>query len=77
MARLALGCDLGATNLRAALVSEEGEIVASAREKLADREPGFVAGEIARMCGEVLTLARKAVGKLSSRASTIRSENWL
>lgn len=60
MARLALGCDLGATNLRAALVSEEGEIVASAREKLADREPGFVAGEIARMCGEVLTLARKS-----------------
>lgn len=60
MARLALGCDLGATNLRAALVTEEGEIVASARQALADRAPAHVAGEIVRMCAEVLSLARKS-----------------
>lgn len=59
MAGLALGCDLGATNLRAALVSEAGEIVASAREALSDRSPAHVASEIARMCAEVLSLGRK------------------
>lgn len=56
--RLALGCDLGATNLRVALVSETGAIVASSREALTDRTPSVVAQELARIGAQVLELAQ-------------------
>jgi glucokinase len=57
-AKLALGCDLGATNLRVALVSESGAIVAASREALVDRTPSVVAQELARISGHVLGLAQ-------------------
>lgn len=58
--RLALGCDLGATNLRVALVTEAGEVVASAREVLDDREPEAVATDIRTLCDSVLAVGRKS-----------------
>lgn len=59
--RLALGCDLGATNLRVALVSEAGEILASVRESLKDRGPDFVATELARLATSVLSLSKRSL----------------
>ena len=44
MARLALGIDLGGTNVRAALVDpDSGRIVAACKSALADRAPEAVA----------------------------------
>lgn len=55
--RRALACDLGATNLRVALVGENGDILASSREALRDRTPSLVARDLATMSHQVLTLA--------------------
>lgn len=59
--RVALGCDLGATNVRVALVTEEGEILTSAREVLEDRDPAAVATEIGRLATSVLGLAQRTL----------------
>lgn len=63
--RLALGCDLGATNLRVALVSEGGEILASVREALKDRSPEVVATELGRLAESVLALAQRSFDEIA------------
>lgn len=54
--RIALGCDLGATNLRVAAVEPGGAVLASIRRKLDDRTPQVVAAELAQGAREVLRL---------------------
>lgn len=63
--RLALGCDLGATNLRVALVTEAGEILTSAREALEDRAPEAVATEFRRLAESVLGLAKRSLDEVA------------
>ena len=58
MSRLCLGCDLGGTNVRVAVVDDEGRVRASIKRKLVDRTPSAVARELAEGANEVL-------GKLS------------
>lgn len=55
--RLAVGCDLGATNLRVALVAEDGQVLASTREAHGDREPEVVARRIAARCADLFAMA--------------------
>ena len=55
-ADIALGCDLGATNLRVAAVQPDGTVLSSIRRKLDDRAPGVVADELADGAREVLRI---------------------
>ena len=55
-ATIALGCDLGATNLRVAAVQPDGTVLSSIRRKLDDRAPGVVADELADGAREVLRI---------------------
>lgn len=53
--KLGLGCDLGGTNLRAAVVDlEAGAVVRAVKRKLADRTPAAVAAEMASAVREAL-----------------------
>ncbi len=53
--RLGLGCDLGGTNLRAAVVDlEAGTVIRAVKRKLADRTPAAVAKEMAAASREAL-----------------------
>jgi glucokinase len=51
---LALGCDLGGTNVRVAVVDDLGIVHRSVKRKLVDRAPEAVADELADAAGEVL-----------------------
>ncbi|HWV38120.1 MAG TPA: ROK family protein [Vulgatibacter sp.] len=55
-ASIALGCDLGATNLRVAAVQPDGKLLSSIRRKLEDRAPEVVADELAEGAEEVLRI---------------------
>lgn len=53
--RLGLGCDLGGTNLRAAVVDlDAGAVVRAVKRRLADRTPAAVAAEMASAAREAL-----------------------
>lgn len=52
--KLYLGGDLGATNLRVAVVAEDGEIRIAERIALEDRTPSAVAAEMAKLMRQVL-----------------------
>lgn len=51
---LALGCDLGGTNVRVAVVDAAGHVLASEKRKLVDRTPVAVADQLAAAAGDVL-----------------------
>ncbi len=53
---LTLGCDLGATNLRVAVVASNGVVLSSVRRLLDDRSPAVVAAELAFAAREALDL---------------------
>jgi glucokinase len=58
MAPVALGVDLGGTNVRAAIVDREsGEVIASYKEPLRDRTPGSVVEVIRHAVGEAAVAA--------------------
>ncbi|AKU92336.1 ROK family protein [Vulgatibacter incomptus] len=63
--RLALGCDLGATNLRVAVVDARGTVLSSVRRKLDDRTPSVVAEELAFGAKEALALLGKDLDAVS------------
>lgn len=52
--RIALGCDLGGTNVRVALVDVDGQVHQSVKRQLTDRSPEAVAREIASAAAAVL-----------------------
>ena len=58
--RAMLGVEIGVESLRVVGVSLTGEVLWSAEEPLADREPGAV-------CGQVAALAVRAHGELAAR----------
>ena len=58
--RLAIGCDLGASNLRVALVTEAGQVLASTREALGDRAPEAIAERLRSRCEDVLSMAGRS-----------------
>jgi len=51
---LALGCDLGGTNVRVAALDASGHVHQVSRRKLVDRAPEAVADQLAEAAGEVL-----------------------
>ena len=55
-ATIGLGCDLGATNLRVAVVQPDGTVLSSIRRKLDDRSPDVVADELVDGAREVLRI---------------------
>jgi glucokinase len=65
MARLALGVDLGGTNVRAAAIDAgTGEIVAAHKESLSDRTPPRVVEAIVRALGEAGATAGLPPGRV-------------
>lgn len=62
--RIALGCDLGATNLRVAAVDAAGTVLASMRRRLDDRDPKVVAAELVLGVREVLLTLGKSLEQL-------------
>ncbi|WP_373047414.1 ROK family protein [Vulgatibacter sp.] len=53
-AAIALGCDLGGTNVRVAVVEADGHVRSSVKRKLTDRSPEAVAKELAEGARDVL-----------------------
>ncbi len=51
---IALGCDLGGTNVRVAIVDAQGKVHSSVKRKLTDRAPEVVAREIGEGARDVL-----------------------